>query len=216
MKDWQTKPLKNLTSLMTKGIAPAYTDQESADSVRVLNQKCNRNHTISYNESRLHYLPKKRVPEERFLKKGDVLINSTGEGTAGRVAQIWDIPCKTTIDGHMILVRPTKEIDSLFFGYALKMNQSVIENLAEGSTGQTEINRKRLGEEVLISYPTCLERQHKVGRALEVLDEKIANNQKINRNLAATSRRTVRATARRKKIRSRWSLSADNGLVFEQ
>ncbi len=118
-----------------------------------------------------------------MLKKGDVLINSTGTGTAGRIAQLWNIPTPTTIDGHMILLRPTNEIDLLYYGYAIKVHQKKIENLAEGSTGQTEINRQRLQDEIVIKYPVSLKTQHKIGQLLLNLDDKIELNNKINANL---------------------------------
>ena len=65
------------------------------------------------------------------------------------------------------------------------MHQAQIESLAEGSTGQTEINRKRLFDEVLISYPTDIALQRKIARTLAALDEKIEANRAINDNLAA-------------------------------
>ena len=152
MSEWITKPLGEVTSYIAKGIPPKYVEEESDNTIRVLNQKCNRDFRITYDDSRLHDNSIKKAPEEKMLLPGDVLINSTGTGTAGRVAQIWDIPAPTTIDGHMILMRPTEEIDSLYYGYAIKSYQSAIESYAEGSTGQTEINKTRLQNETIISF----------------------------------------------------------------
>lgn len=187
MTEWISKPLGEVTSLMSKGIAPAYVDIEGDSTVRVLNQKCNRDYRISYEESRINDLTKKSVPDERFLQPGDVLINSTGTGTAGRIAQIWDIPCQTTIDGHMILIRPSSNLDPLYFGYALKQCQSQVELLAEGSTGQTEINRKRLCNEVIITFPESISKQKEVASILSSIDDKIELNERINHNLAEQS-----------------------------
>ena len=123
------------------------------------------------------------MPADKMLRPGDVLINSTGTGTAGRVAQLYDVPTSTTIDGHMILLRPTEEIDSIYYGYAVKAFQPQIETLAEGSTGQTEINRKRLQEEIVISFPKEKETQERIAYFLLNIDEKIKVNNKINKNL---------------------------------
>ena len=172
-----------ITSFMSKGIPPKYVERENENTVRVLNQKCNRNFEINYEESRLHDCSKKKVPDDKMLRPGDVLINSTGTGTAGRVAQLYDVPTSTTIDGHMILLRPTEEIDSIYYGYAVKAFQSQIETLAEGSTGQTEINRKRLQEEIVISFPKEKETQDRIAHFLLNIDEKIKVNNKINKNL---------------------------------
>lgn len=183
MAEWISKTLGKLTSFISKGIPPKYVDEENENTIRVLNQKCNRNFEISYNESRIHNAAVKKVPENKLLHSGDVLINSTGTGTAGRVAQIFNIPMPTTVDGHMILLRPTKEIDSLYYGYVIKSYQKKIESLAEGSTGQTEINRQRLQDEIYITFPKDRALQKEIGTFLFQIDEKIKNNSEINNNL---------------------------------
>jgi len=183
MTEWRKRCLGEITSFMSKGIPPKYVERENENTVCVLNQKCNRNFEIKYEESRLHDCSKKKVPADKMLQPGDVLINSTGTGTAGRVAQLYDVPTPTTIDGHMILLRPTEEIDSIYYGYAVKAFQPKIETLAEGSTGQTEINRKRLQEEIVISFPKEKETQDRIARFLLNIDEKIKVNDKINKNL---------------------------------
>lgn len=185
---WKTKPLGELTSLMVKGIPPAYANVSGNHTVYVLNQKCNRDFSISYAQARLHDLSKKKIPDERFLRPGDVIINSTGTGTAGRIAQIWDIPSPTTIDGHMILMRPTDEIDPLYYGYALKAQQNRMQSFEEGSTGQTEINRKRFCDEVMIRYPSDVRKQKAIAAILFALDEKVSLNTRINDNLSKQAR----------------------------
>jgi len=185
MFEWITKTLGEVTSYISKGIPPKYAEEKAQNTIRVLNQKCNRNYEISYNESRLHDLTAKDVPPDKYLRPGDVLVNSTGSGTAGRVAQILNISTPTTIDGHMILLRSADEIDPLYYGYFVKGCQSKIETLAEGSTGQTEINRQRLQDEIVISFPREKQLQKKIAAILSALDEKIAINRAINDNLAA-------------------------------
>ncbi len=183
MAEWISKTLGELTSFISKGIPPKYVDEKNENTIRVLNQKCNRNFEISYNESRIHNAAVKKVPENKLLHSGDVLINSTGTGTAGRVAQIFNIPMPTTVDGHMILLRPTKEIEPLYYGYVIKSYQKKIESLAEGSTGQTEINRQRLQDEIYITFPKDRALQKEIGTFLFQIDEKIKNNSEINNNL---------------------------------
>ncbi len=184
MYEWKKKTLGEVTSFISKGIPPKYTETEGNNTVRVLNQKCNRNFEISYAESRIHDCSKKNVMSDKMLEDGDVLINSTGSGTAGRVAQIFQIPVPTTIDGHMILLRPTTELDIIYYGYAVKSAQAKIESLAEGSTGQTEINRRRLLDEIIISYPSDEIHQKNIAKFLLNIDKKIDVNKKINRNLS--------------------------------
>lgn len=181
--EWHEVPLRALVGFISKGITPSYADGETETTIRVLNQKCNRNHHINYAESRLHDTAKKAVPVERYLKPYDILINSTGTGTAGRIAQIENIPCKTTVDGHMIIVRTSGLVTQKFLGYALKSHQTEILQLDEGSTGQTELNRDRLLNEIVISYPDSISEQNAIVAILEKIDQKLLTNQQINDHL---------------------------------
>ena len=181
--EWHEVPLRELVGYISKGIAPSYAEEASESTIRVLNQKCNRNFRISYGDSRLHDTRKKKVPPERYVKPDDILINSTGAGTAGRIAQIEDVPSATTIDGHMILIRSNGKVTQKFLGYALKAHQWEVLQLDEGSTGQTELNRDRLLDEIMINYPVSFDEQNAIVGTLESIDRKLIVNKEINDNL---------------------------------
>ena len=180
---WHEVPLRDLVGYISKGIAPSYADDETDTTIRVLNQKCNRNYQISYSESRLHDTAKKKVPAERYVKRDDILINSTGAGTAGRIAQIGAVPCDTTVDGHMIILRANEKVMQRYLGYALKAHQWEVLQLDEGSTGQTELNRERLLDEIRICYPESFSEQEEIVLMLESIDHKTLVNKQINDNL---------------------------------
>ena len=181
--EWHEVPLRELVGYISKGIAPSYAEEASETTIRVLNQKCNRNFRISYGDSRLHDTLKKKVPPERYVKPDDILINSTGAGTAGRIAQIEDVPSATTIDGHMILIRSNGKVTQKFLGYALKAHQWEVLQLDEGSTGQTELNRDRLLDEIMINYPVSFDEQNAIVGTLESIDRKLIANEQLNDNL---------------------------------
>lgn len=181
--EWHEVPLRELVGYISKGIAPSYAEEASETTIRVLNQKCNRNFRISYGDSRLHDTLKKKVPPERYVKPDDILINSTGAGTAGRIAQIEDVPFATTIDGHMILIRSNGKVTQKFLGYALKAHQWEVLQLDEGSTGQTELNRDRLLDEIMINYPVSFDEQNAIVGTLESIDRKLIVNEQLNDNL---------------------------------
>ena len=162
-----------------------YAENETETTIRVLNQKCNRNFQISYAESRLHETVKKKVPADRYVKEHDILINSTGAGTAGRIAQIGYVPQDTTVDGHMIILRANDKVTQRYLGYALKAHQWEVLQLDEGSTGQTELNRERLLDEIMICYPESFSEQEEIVLLLEGIDHKMLVNTQINDNLAA-------------------------------
>lgn len=186
--EWHEVPLRELVGYISKGIAPSYAEEASETTIRVLNQKCNRNFRISYGDSRLHDTLKKKVPPERYVKPDDILINSTGAGTAGRIAQIEDVPSATTIDGHMILIRSNRKVTQKFLGYALKAHQWEVLQLDEGSTGQTELNRDRLLDEIMINYPVSFDEQNAIVGTLESIDRKLIVNEQLNDNLYAQAK----------------------------
>ncbi len=190
---WQEVPLRELVGYISKGIAPSYAEKESGTTIRVLNQKCNRNFQISYSESRLHDTGKKRVPAERYVREYDILINSTGAGTAGRIAQIGSVPQATTVDGHMIILRANEKILQKYLGYALKAHQWEVLQLDEGSTGQTELNRERLLDEIMIRYPESFSVQEEIVLLLESIDIKMLTNTQINDNLQQQAAATFKS-----------------------
>lgn len=180
---WHEVPLRELVGYISKGIAPSYAENETETTISVLNQKCNRNFQISYAESRLHETVKKKVPADRYVKEHDILINSTGAGTAGRIAQIGYVPQDTTVDGHMIILRANDKVTQRYLGYALKAHQWEVLQLDEGSTGQTELNRERLLDEIMICYPESFSEQEEIVLLLEGIDHKMLVNTQINDNL---------------------------------
>lgn len=78
------------------------------------------------------------------FQKGDLLINSTGTGTLGRVAQVWFEANNMTVDSHITIVRPKKSILQCYIGFWGLSHESEIESQHTGSTGQTELPRERV------------------------------------------------------------------------
>ena len=182
--NWKTKSLRDLSKFLSRGITPSYTE---SDGICVLNQKCIRDQTVSFAPSRRTDTTKKNVSEEKLLKVNDILINSTGEGTLGRVAQIKIISEPTTVDSHITILRPNPiEVDPSFLGCVVRYLQPEIEMMAEGSTGQTELSRTRLGS-LEIDLPSANE-QRQIASILGAFDEKIAVNKRMNATLEAMAR----------------------------
>lgn len=137
-KEWETVNLEKITSLISRGIAPKYSD--NSDQI-VINQKCIRNHMIDLSQARTH-TPK--VINEKWLRFGDLLINSTGDGTLGRAAQVWFQLQNITVDSHVTVVRPAKENLIFYIGLWGVLHEREIESLHTGSTGQTELPKERV------------------------------------------------------------------------
>jgi type I restriction enzyme S subunit len=149
---WKNSKLKDICIFINRGISPSYTNQ---GGTLILNQKCVRNHKVAYDLGRRHDEIKKEIKKERLLIQGDVLVNSTGVGTLGRVAQVKDIiKEKITVDSHVTILRPNTEfLYYKFFGYIMISIEDEIKNSGEGTSGQTELSRIKLSEKFIIKYP---------------------------------------------------------------
>jgi type I restriction enzyme S subunit len=165
---WKTKKLGDVCEFLNRGISPKYLE---TGGICVLNQKCIRNHQINYEFSRRHDLSSKKVVEGRFIQLGDVLVNSTGTGTLGRVAQVRENPMEpTTVDSHITIVRPKTVMFHLdFFGYMLVVIEDSIKEAGEGCGGQTELARSILAEKFLVSYPESIFEQQRIAAKLNAL-----------------------------------------------
>lgn len=170
--------LSDVTSLLTRGITPAYTQESSG--IHVLNQKCVRNHIVDTSFGRK--TEPSRVRTEKVLIPNDVLVNSTGMGTLGRAAR-WTSEIVATADSHITIVRFDPAIvDPVVAGTAILALESEIEAMAEGSTGQTELSRAMLGS-LEIELPSRSQ-QAALGRKIAELDGVEATHRKESRLLA--------------------------------
>lgn len=187
MGEWKTYRLGEITSYISRGITPSYCDT----GLTIINQKCIRNGVVDF--SLVKYTdPQKKIPSDKILQDRDILINSTGTGTLGRVSIYHQIGQQCTVDSHVTIVRSSKNIDATFLGYSLINQQHNIESLATGSTGQTELPRARLASEIEILLPP-LDEQQRIAGILGSLDDKIELNRRINANLEAQAQALFRS-----------------------
>ncbi len=136
---WEVKTVSELSSIVTRGIAPKY----AVDGPwTVLNQRCIRDERISMAAARRQ---ERQVAEAKLVRHGDVLINSTGVGTLGRVALYRGEQDNLTVDSHVTIARPVKESLNPWYGLSLMAMQAKFERLGTGSTGQTELSRGDIG-----------------------------------------------------------------------
>lgn len=170
---WRTEPLNAVCQLINRGVSPAYLE---SGGVAVLNQKCVRNHSVDFDLGRRHDVTAKKVSADKYLRAGDVLVNSTGTGTLGRVAQLRDAPIEpTTVDSHVTIVRSN---DGLFypefFGYALIAIEEQIQEGGEGCGGQTELSRAKLANDYRVSFPVDISEQLRIVAILDDAFQSIA------------------------------------------
>ena len=173
-KGWEVKKVIDVTSYVNRGISPKYTEY---DGFVVINQRCIRGNKILLENSRLTDPEKKKISDEKYIQKYDVLVNSTGVGTLGRVAQVKKIYGKMTVDSHVTIVRPNDSIHPSYFGYTMVFNQPLIEKMGEGATGQTELSRDRIKNDIEIFIAPHND-QPKIATILSNYDNLIENNTK--------------------------------------
>lgn len=138
-KGWRTGQLSDLISYISKGISPKYTDDQNFP---VINQKCIRNGDINF--ELIKFTEFKKNLQENFLNPFDVVVNSMGEGTLGRVSIFIDYIKKVVVDGCITVVRGKNKATSLFLYQNLSQREDEIINLSKGSTGQTTLKKEDL------------------------------------------------------------------------
>lgn len=142
-KGWEVAPFGSITTELRRGISPKYIEE---GGVRVVNQRCIRNHEVDYSLARRND-EKQRKVEGRFLEEGDLLINSTGVGTLGRMAQAHVLDEPTVVDSHVTIARADRsKYKPYTFARMMLSFEPYIEAMGEGSTGQTELSRKNLAQ----------------------------------------------------------------------
>lgn len=186
MSSWRECKLGDVADYIARGISPKYSE---SNGTIVINQKCIRDGKINYEFSKINDFSK-RVSDEKFLKKYDSLVNSTGVGTLGRVG-LYDLENdKCTVDSHVMIVRASEDVDKKWMFYNLFSRQDEIELLGEGSTGQIELSRLRLAD-LDISLPP-LEEQKAIAEVLSSLDDKINLLHRQNQTLESLSQTLFR------------------------
>ena len=175
--EWKNVTLEDITTLVSRGITPKYADDTGQI---VINQKCIRDHMIDLSFARSH---RPKVINNKWLQFGDLLINSTGDGTLGRAAQVWFQPHNLTVDSHVTIVRPAAENMIFYIGLWGTQHEKEIESLHTGSTGQTELPRDRVKAiELLLPDKETLERFNAL---IAPMAAAIVSNQEENNRLAS-------------------------------
>ena len=173
---WGWLRLENCCSKeIRRGKSPKYTD---ASRTLVFAQKCNTKYAgidvglaLYLDENTLS-----KYPADEYMQDGDVVINSTGIGTLGRVGlyQIADNrSCLPIVpDSHVTIIRSFNSIQSFYLYAFLKANQSELEKKGEGSTNQKELKPAAL-KELFVPIPPLTEQKQistKIMRTFSIIN----------------------------------------------
>mgnify|MGYP001390837148 CR=1 FL=1 len=136
---WQRTKVVTLTSYLKRGVAPQYDDLAEGFAI---NQKCIRDGKLDLSFARHQ---SRDVSADRQIRFGDVLVNSTGEGTLGRVAQVLTQLSNCIVDSHVTIVRPKHNVPIHYFGMTLKAWEVHFSTMGGGATNQTELSPTVIG-----------------------------------------------------------------------
>lgn len=171
-ESWIYTKLKDLVEIEIKrGKTPKYVEKSN---VLVFAQKCNKKEGyISLEDAK--YLDEsllKKYEPFNFLMKNDIVINSTGGGTLGRIGYIDESIIEDSLpivpDTHITTIRLKNGISSKYIFAYLRFNQSYLESKGVGSTNQTEL-RPEVIEELIVPLPPIEEQQRIVDKLNQIL-----------------------------------------------
>jgi type I restriction enzyme S subunit len=163
---WKVTTVGEVTTLCRRGRSPAY----DGGATQVVNQKCVRAGTsVDLQHSKLTNEAARALPEWVLLKQGDVLVNSTGKGTLGRVGWLRETPSRVTADTHVAIVRAITELVSpQFLGWYLHSMEQDLVALSTGSTEQKELKATDLAA-MRVPLPPRTEQDRIVRKVEEML-----------------------------------------------
>jgi len=174
---FEVKPLSTLVTYLQRGVSPKYADV----GIPVVNQKCIRDGHLKFVDIKFQSSEKSFAPE-KVLQEGDILVNSTGVGTLGRVARFTGVSKHAIADSHVTIVRPNSDfVNPGYLFYALRLSEPGIVEMAAGSTGQTELSRIALGG-LSITIPGR-PREEFISTLFTSIDTKIRLNEQLSKTL---------------------------------
>lgn len=147
-KNWIWIRLENICGYIQRGKQPEYSKMKKYP---VISQKCIQWDGFSIDKARFIKEDSiKKYNSERILQDNDLLWNSTGLGTLGRIAIYEEKKNKynwAVADSHVTVIRPLKKfINSKYClcYFSSSAVQNIIEYLAGGSTKQKELSLKTI------------------------------------------------------------------------
>ena len=168
-ESWEWVRLEDITIYISRGKSPVYSETKKYP---VVAQKCNQWSGFSLEKAK--FVDPKTVDkyaEERLLQNGDLLWNSTGLGTLGRMA-IYDSSANeygwAVADSHVTVIRTKTDFcffKFLYYYFASPEVQRVIEDKSDGSTKQKELAQETV-RKYEVPLPPLAE-QHRIVERIE-------------------------------------------------
>ena len=136
-----------ICNYLSRGKSPNYVEYSN---IKVINQAC-----IYWNEFKffnVKYQDESKISKslDKMVKKGDVLITSTGTGTLGRCNVFQEEEKLYMADGHVSILRLNNNVINPFYFKYYMMQEKIQEKLyaecVNGSTNQIELAKDKFLE----------------------------------------------------------------------
>jgi type I restriction enzyme M protein len=166
--DVRMEKLGNIAVLLKRGKSAKY----GKSNIQIIKSGQARGYR-EFDFSENYFVDEKFTLDERKLQKGDILINSTGVGTAGRVT-LFNLDGDFVVDSHITILRlDTNVVNPTFILYVLAENIGFksIEAMAQGQSGQVELSLAVI-QNIKIPLPPLPEQQ-RIAAAIEKLEDEI-------------------------------------------
>lgn len=171
-ESWEWVRLIDVCEYIQRGKSPKYSPIKKYP---VIAQKCNQ--WTGFSIEKAQFIEPDSLASyglERILQDNDLMWNSTGLGTLGRMA-IYKTEANpyglAVADSHVTIIRPFKEFvlpEYLYFYFANPTVQSVIEDQADGTTKQKELATVTI-KAYLTPIPPLEEQRRILAKLSEVL-----------------------------------------------
>ena len=169
---WEWVRLIDVCEYIQRGKSPKYSPIKKYP---VVAQKCNQ--WSGFSIEKAQFIEPNSLPSygpERLLQDNDLMWNSTGLGTLGRMAiyKTTANPYELAVaDSHVTVIRPLKQFvlpEYLYYYFANPSVQSVIEDQADGTTKQKELATATI-KAYLTPIPPLDEQRRILAKLSEVL-----------------------------------------------
>ena len=157
---WMWVRLDEVCVYIQRGKSPKYS---LVKQYPVIAQKCNQ--WSGFSIEKAQFIEPSTITsygQERILQDNDLMWNSTGLGTLGRMAiykEALNPYILAVTDSHVTVIRPMKQFvrsEYLYFYFASNTVQSVIEDKSDGSTKQKELSTTTV-KNYLVPLPPTME-----------------------------------------------------------
>lgn len=179
-EDWVWCRLGDISEYIQRGKSPSYVEKSNFP---VISQKCVQWERFDFHKARfINENTLDKYSKERFLRNGDLLWNSTGDGTVGRLIEFINKTKykKILADSHVAVIRLLK-VHPTYILYYLSTKLVQDNLIVSGSTKQTELSRTTIINHLVPLPP--LSEQKVIVEKVEVLIQKLKTLRgKINSN----------------------------------